>query len=267
MPTQAEKVKRFRALHEERRAFVMANAWTIGSARHLTKLGFEALGTTSAGLAMDLGVNDGEVGRDHSLAVARAIVEATDLPVSADLENGFGDSPATCAETIRLAIDAGLAGASIEDFSGRPDDPIYPLDFAVERVRAAVAAIRSSGRDFVLTARAENFLHGRADLADTITRLKAYEAAGADVLFAPGLPSYRAICDVCSALDKPLNVLMGFGAPALSIDDLARLGIGRISLGSALARTAENAYVNAASWIRERRTFAYRQAVDAALRQ
>ncbi|WP_137391194.1 isocitrate lyase/PEP mutase family protein [Rhodoligotrophos defluvii] len=266
MATQAAKVAQFRALHAQKQAFVMANAWNIGSAKQLARLGFEALGTTSAGIAMELGVADGEVGRDRSLAVAQAIVAATDLPVSADLENLFGDDPETCAETIRMAIATGLAGASIEDYSGPAEDKIYPFELAVERVRAAVAAVRASGGDFVLTARAENFLRGRPDLEDTIRRLKAYEAAGADVLFAPGLPSYKAIQEVCQAVDKPVNVLMGIGAPSLTVDDLTKAGVARISLGSALARTAEAAFVNAASWIKDRGSFAYRQAAEAAFR-
>ncbi len=259
MTTQTEKAALFRRMHEERRAFVMANAWDIGSARQLTALGFEALGTTSAGLALSLGLRDGvgEVGRDETLANAHAIVRATHLPVSADLENGFADDPAGCAATIHAAIDIGLAGGSIEDATGRPDDPIYPFELAVARVRAAAEEAHSSGSDFVLTARAENFLHGRPDLDDTIARLKAFAEAGADVLYAPGLPDLRSIKAVCEAVDKPVNVLMGLDAPPLSVADLAAIGVARISMGSALARTAEAAMVHAASWIRERGTFVY----------
>ncbi|MFC4172535.1 oxaloacetate decarboxylase [Microvirga sp. GCM10011540] len=259
MTTQSEKAALFRRMHEERRAFVLANAWDAGSARRLTSLGFEALGTTSAGLALSLGVEDGvrALGRDETLANAHAIVGATHLPVSADLENCFADDPAGCAETIHYAIAVGLAGGSIEDATGHPDDPIYPFGLAVERVRAAAEEAHGSGSDFVLTARAENFLHGRPDLDDTIARLRAFAAAGADVLYAPGLPDLRSIRAVCEAVDKPVNVLMGLDAPPLSVADLAAIGIGRISLGSALARTAEATMVNAASWIRERGTFVY----------
>jgi 2-methylisocitrate lyase-like PEP mutase family enzyme len=257
MTTQTEKAELFRGMHEERRAFVMANAWNIGSARQLTGLGFEALGTTSAGLALNMGVRDGEVGRDETLANAYAIVRATHLPVSADLENCFADDPAGCAETIHYAIDVGLAGGSIEDATGRDDDPIYPFELAVERVRAAAEEAHGSGRDFVLTARAENFLHGRPNLDDTIARLKAFAEAGADVLFAPGLPDLSSIKAVCEALDKPVNVLMGLNSPPISASDLARVGVARISLGSALARTAESAVAHTASWIRERGSFVY----------
>jgi len=259
MTTQTEKAVLFRRMHEERRAFVMANAWDVGSARQLTALGFESLGTTSAGLALSLGLRDGvgEVGRDETLANAYAIVRATHLPVSADLENCFADDPAGCAETIHYAIDIGLAGGSIEDATGRPNDPIYPFGHAVERVRAAAEEAHGRGSDFVLTARAENFLHGRPDLDDTIARLRAFAAAGADVLYAPGLPDLRSIKAVCEAVDKPVNVLMGLDAPPLSVADLAAVGVARISMGSALARTAEAAMVHAASWIRERGTFVY----------
>lgn len=259
MATQLEKAARFRAMHEERRAFVMANAWDAGSAQKLTSLGFEAIGTTSAGLALSLGVPDGAgaVSREDTLANARAIVRATHLPVSADLENCFADDPAGCAETIHYAIDVGLAGGSIEDATGRPGDPIYPFELAVERVRAAAAEAHAGGRDFVLTARAENFLHGRPDLDDTIARLRAFAEAGADVLYAPGLPDFRSIKAVCAAIDKPVNVLMGLDAPPISVSDLAGIGVARISLGSALARAAEAAMVHAASWIRERGTFVY----------
>jgi len=257
MTTQTEKAALFRKMHEERRAFVMANAWDAGSARRLTSLGFEALGTTSAGLALSLGLDDGEVGRDGTLANALTIVRATHLPVSADLENCFADDPAGCAETIHYAIDVGLAGGSIEDATGRPDDPIYPFELAVARVRAAAEEAHGGGRDFVLTARAENFLHGRSDLDDTIARLRAFAEAGADVLFAPGLPDLFSVKAICEAVGKPVNVLMGLSAPPLSAADLASVGVARISLGSALARTAEAAMVHAASWIRERGTFVY----------
>lgn len=255
MPTQTEKAALFRKLHEERRAFIMANAWDAGSAGRLTTLGFEALGTTSAGLALSMGVEDGQAGREAILANADQIARSTHLPVSADLENCFADDPAGCAETIRAAIDIGLAGGSIEDATGNPDDPIYPFDLAVERVRAAAEEARGSG--FVLTARAENFLLGRPDLDDTIARLRAFADVGADVLYAPGLPDLRSIRAVCEAVSKPVNVLMGLSAPSISASDLASIGVARISLGSALARTADAAMLHAASQIREQGVFAY----------
>jgi 2-methylisocitrate lyase-like PEP mutase family enzyme len=257
MPTQTEKAALFRKLHEERRAFIMANAWDAGSAGRLTTLGFEALGTTSAGLALSMGVEDGQAGREAILANADQIVRATHLPVSADLENCFADDPAGCGETIRYAIGIGLAGGSIEDATGNPDDPIYPFELAVERVRAAAEEARGSGCGFVLTARAENFLLGRPDLDDTIARLRAFADVGADVLYAPGLPDLRSIRAVCEAVAKPVNVLMGLGSLPISASDLARIGVARISLGSALARTADAAMLHAASQIREQGVFAY----------
>jgi 2-methylisocitrate lyase-like PEP mutase family enzyme len=264
MTTQSEKIARFRQLHEGGTPFILANAWTVGSARTLTRLGFEAIGTTSAGLALDLGLEDGEVGRDRTLANARAIAAATHLPVSADLEDGFGDTPEACADTIRQAIDGGLAGGSIEDSTGKPDAPVHSLDLAVARVRAAVEAARASGTGFVVTARAENFASGRPDLDDTITRLKAFAEAGADVLFAPNLPDLAAIRAVCSALDKPVNVLMGYRAPALSQADLEQAGVRRISIGSALPRAAEEAWMAAARAARDGHSFHHRQAVKTA---
>jgi 2-methylisocitrate lyase-like PEP mutase family enzyme len=257
MPTQTEKAALFRRMHEERRAFIMANAWDAGSAGGLTALGFEALGTTSAGLALTMGVQDGQVGRENTLANAYQIARATHLPVSADLENCFADDPAGCAETIHYAIDIGLAGGSIEDATGNLDDPIYPFDLAVARVRSAAEEARGSGCGFVLTARAENFLLGRPDLDDTIARLRAFAEAGADVLFAPGLPDLRSIQAVCEAVGKPVNVLMGLNAPPIAVSDLAGIGVARISLGSALARTADAAMLHAASQIREHGVFAY----------
>ncbi|MGO4389086.1 isocitrate lyase/phosphoenolpyruvate mutase family protein [Microvirga sp. 2YAF29] len=257
MPTQMEKAALFRKMHEERRAFVMANAWDAGSAGRLTALGFEALGTTSAGLALSLGVEDGHVGREGTLANAYQIVQATHLPVSADLENCFADDPAGCSETIHFAIDVGLAGGSIEDATGNADEAIYPFELSVARVRAAAEEARGSGTGFVLTARAENFLHGRPDLDDTIARLQAYAEAGADVLYAPGLPDLRSIQAVCESVSKPVNMLMGLSAPLVSASDLARIGVARISLGSALARTADAAMLHAASQIRQQGHFTY----------
>src|ERR1041384_1227325 len=207
MPTQAEKGKLFRSLHERNHAFIIPNPWDVGTARILEHLGFEALATTSMGFAFSLGKRDYHVDREDVLQHIRALSAATDLPISSDLENGFGDAPETAAETIRLAAAAGVVGGSIEDSTGHPDNPIYEIKFAAERVRAAVEAARSLPFTFTLTARAENYLHGRPDLKDTIRRLQAYEAAGADVLYAPGLPDLAAVRTVCSALRKPVNAL------------------------------------------------------------
>jgi len=243
--TQASKAARLRALHGGR-SFILANAWSVGSAVRLAGLGVAAIGTTSAGVALSLGLEDGQAGRERSLAVAAAIAQAVHPPVSADLENGFDDSAEGCAATVVEAIRLGVAGGSIEDATGRPADPIYPLEHAAARIRATVAAIRATDGDFVLTARAENFLHGRADLAGTIARLQAYEDAGADVLFAPGLPDLDAIRAVRAATRKPLNVLLGSDRAGLSVRDLEAAGVARISLGSALARAADRALVDAA---------------------
>jgi 2-methylisocitrate lyase-like PEP mutase family enzyme len=258
--TQAEKGARFRALHARPGAFVIPNPWDAGTARILDRLGFEALTTTSAGLAFTLGRSDGagEVTREETLANAKAIVDATDLPVAADLENGFGDSPDTAAETIRLAGEvAGLVGGSIEDSTGNLDRPIYDFQHAVERVAAAAEAARALPFPFVLVARAENFLHGRPDMNDTIRRLQAFEAAGADALFAPGLTTGDQIRAVCSSVGKPVNVVMGLRGTALSVAELAALGVRRISVGSALSRAALGAFVRAAQEIREFGTFRF----------
>jgi 2-methylisocitrate lyase-like PEP mutase family enzyme len=264
VPSQSDKARSFRALHERPGAFVIPNPWDVGTARILAGLGFEALATTSAGLAFALGRRDGEgaVSRDEALAHARAIVGATPLPVSADLENGFGDAPKTAAETIRLAADAGLVGASIEDATGDPDRPIYDASLAVERIAAAAEAARAMPFPFTLTARAENFLHGRPDLDDTIQRLQAFEAAGADVLYAPGLRDLDMIRTVCAAVTKPVNVIMGLGGAPFSVDQLAAAGVRRISLGSALARAALGTFLGAAREVKERGTFTF--AEDAA---
>src|ERR687892_80111 len=258
-PSQADKAKKFHALHERAGAFVIPNPWDVGTARILAGLGFEALATTSAGLAFALGRRDGEgaVSRDEALAHAHTIVSATPLPVSADLENGFGDAPKTAAETIRLAADAGLVGASIEDATGDPDRPIYDASPAVERIAAAVEAARALPFPFTLTARAENFLHGRPDLDDTIRRLQAFEAAGADVLYAPGLRDLVMIRTVCAAVGKPVNVVMGLAGAAFSKGDLSAAGVRRISLGSALSRAALGAFLRAAREIKERGTFSF----------
>jgi len=255
--TREQKYETFRALHERSGCFVMPNPWDAGSARILSALGFEALATTSAGYAFSTGRRDsfGGVTRDDTFENARAILEATDLPVSADLENGFGRAPETCAETIALAAELGLVGGSIEDATGDENDRIYEFDLAVERVAAASEAARKSG--FVLTARAENFLHSRPDLDDTIARLQAFERAGADVLYAPGLPNMEAIELVCASVSKPVNVLMGLKGATYTVEALAAAGVRRISVGGSLARAALGAFVRAASEIRERGTFTY----------
>jgi 2-methylisocitrate lyase-like PEP mutase family enzyme len=258
--SQREKGERFLALHARASAFVIPNPWDAGTARVLTALGFEALTTTSAGLAFALAKRDGtgEVTRDETLANAKAIVDATDLPVAADLENGFGHSPEAAAETIRLAGEvAGLVGGSIEDSTGDPSRPIYDFQHAVERVAAAVQAARALPFPFVLVGRAENYFHGRPDLDDTIRRLQAFEDVGADCLYAPGLTSAEDIRAVCAAVSKPVNVLMGLKSVSFSVAELAALGVRRISVGSALNRAALGAFVRAAREIREHGTFGF----------
>jgi 2-methylisocitrate lyase-like PEP mutase family enzyme len=260
MTTQAARAAAFRALHDRPRIFAIPNPWDAGSAKMLASLGFEALATTSAGLAFSLGKPDGEgvVQRDETLANVRAIVDATPLPVSGDLENGFGDAPEVCAETIRLAAQAGLVGGSIEDATGRADLPIYPLDHALERVQAAVAAARALPFPFVLAARAENFLHGIADLDDTIRRLQAFAEAGADVLFAPGLTSLDQIATVVRAVaPKPVNAIMGRAGGSISLAALEDVGVRRVSVGSALARAAYGAFLRAAKEIHDSGTFEF----------
>lgn len=257
MPNQAEKAAVFQALHARPGAFVIPNPWDAGTARILAALGFEALATTSGGLAFALGQRDGTVGRDGTLANASAIVAETDLPVSADLENGFGDAPGEVAETVRLAAVAGLVGASIEDASGNAAQPIYGFDHAVERIEAAVEAARALPFPFMLTARAENFLHGIPDLDDTIRRLQAFERAGADVLYAPGLPSLDAVRAVCAAVSRPVNVLAGGSGATPSVAALAEAGVKRISLGALLSRAALGGLVRAAREIKESGTFSF----------
>jgi 2-methylisocitrate lyase-like PEP mutase family enzyme len=258
--TQQIRAEAFRKLHERAGIFVVPNPWDAGSAKMLASLGFEALATTSAGLAFSLGKADGAkaVTREETLSNARTIVGATELPVSADLENGYGDEPEACAETIMLAAEAGLAGGSIEDATGRPDDPIYSFEFAVERVRTAVQAARSLPYPFMLTARAENFLHGRSDLADTIRRLEAFADAGADVLYAPGLKTREEIEAVVKAVaPRPVNVVMGLNQAGFSLDDLAKLGVKRVSLGSTLARVAYGGFLRAAEEIAQKGSFKF----------
>jgi len=257
MTTQAEKAHAFHALHERSSAFIIPNPWDAGTARILAHLGFEALATTSMGYAFSQGRRDNALNRSESLAYASAIVSATDLPVSADLENGFGDDPKVVAETIRLAANAGLVGGSIEDATGCPDDPIYEIQHAVERVRAAVEAAHALRFPFTLTARAENYLHGRPDLRGTIKRLQAFQDAGVDVLYAPGLTSKEDIATVVDSVDRPVNVVMGLRGAQLSLAELSAIGVRRISVGSALYRTALGAFLGAAREMREQGTFAF----------
>ena len=257
MLTQAEKGRAFRALHERDRAFIIPNPWDVGTARLLAHLGFEALATTSMGYAFSAGQRDNTIDRQRMMEHVSAIASASDLPVSADLENGFGDAPETVAETIRLAAAAGVVGGSIEDASGRPEHPIYDRAHAVERIRAAAAAVRALPFAFTLTARAENYLHGRPDLGDTITRLQAYQEAGADVLYAPGLASKEEIAAVIRAVDRPVNVVMGLRGVQLSLAALSALGVRRVSVGSALCRAALGAFLRAAREMREHGTFTF----------
>lgn len=254
MITQAEKAEAFRALHARDGAFVIPNPWDVGSARLLAGLGFQALATTSSGFAHSLGRLDGEVTPEEALAHCRALCAATDLPVNADLENGFGDDPGTVAEAILRVAETGVAGASIEDYSGDPVRPIYDFELAVERVRAAAEAARSLGFPFVLTARAENLLRGGSGFEDTVRRLQAFEAAGADVLYAPGLTTLDEVRAVTAAVGKPVNVL----APPLrgiTVAQLAEAGARRISVGGALARAAIATLLRAGAQMREQGSF------------
>ncbi len=259
MPTQAEKADVFRELHLRPDAFVIPNPWDAGTARLLAHLGFPALATTSAGFAFSIGRPDAEraVSREDTLIHAQHVAAATDLPVSADLEGGFGDAPEIVAETIRLAAATGLVGGSIEDATHRRGEPIYPFDLAVERVRAAADAARTLPFRFTLIARAENFLFSRPDLADTIRRLQAFQEAGADVLYAPGLTSREDIATLVRSVDRPVNVLMGLRGVRLSVADLAALGVKRISVGSALSRAALGAFLRAAHEIRGQGSFRF----------
>jgi 2-methylisocitrate lyase-like PEP mutase family enzyme len=255
--SQQDKAKRFRALHQAPDAFVVANVWDGGSARMMAALGFPALATSSGASAGMLGRRDGRVTRDEAMAQARVICEATDLPVSADLEKGFGDAPEIVAETIGLAAAAGLVGCSIEDASGNPDAPIFELGLATERIAAAAAAARALPFPFTLTGRTENFLRGRPDLDDTIRRLKAYEAAGADALMAPGLPDLEAVRAVCASVGKPFNFMVGIKGRSFTVAALASAGVKRISLATSLYRAAMTGLLNAAKEVREHGTFGY----------
>ena len=260
--SQGDKAKQFRTLHETPDAFVIANVWDGGSARMMAALGFVALATSSGASAGLLGRRDGRVTREEALEQARMICQATDLPVSADLEKGFGDAPEVVAETIRLAAAAGLVGCSIEDASGNPDAPIFELGHARERIAAAAATARALPFPFTLTGRTENFLRGRPNLDDTITRLKAYEAAGADALMAPGLPDLEAVRAVCVATERPFNFMVGIKGKSFTVAALAAAGVKRISLATSLYRAAMTGLLNAAKEVREHGTFSY---IDASL--
>jgi len=257
MVNQVEKGRAFRALHERDHAFIIPNPWDVGTARLLQSLGFEALATTSAGFAFSIGKPDGAVDRETMLSHAADMAAATDLPVSADLEHGYGDDPACVAETVRLAADAGLAGCSIEDVAARRQQAPYEISLAAERVRAAAAVAHSLGSPFLLTARAENYVIGRPDLRDTIARLQAFQAAGADVLFAPGLKSKDDIISVVRSVDRPVNVVMGLQGVQLSLAELSEIGVKRVSVGSALSRAALGAFLRAAREMRTNGTFTF----------
>ena len=257
MPTQAEKASAFRALHERDGAFIIPNPYDAGTARLLAYLGFEALATTSAGCAFALGQRDYTLTREQVLKHAAEIVAATDLPVCADLEGGFGDDPDTVADTFRDAVATGLAGGSIEDATGDKDNPIYEHELAVERVRAAAEVTRSLPFPFMLTARCENYLVGKADLKDTISRLQAYQEAGAQVLYAPGLSAKEDIAAVVGSVDRPVNVLMPLHGVSFTVAELSELGVKRVSVGSALSRAALGAFLRAAREIKQNGTFTF----------
>jgi len=257
MTTAARKAEAFRALHAAPGSFVIANAWDAGSAKLLRGLGFPALATSSGAQAGVLGRVDGAVSRDEALTHAKAIVDAVDLPVSADLEKCFADRPEDAARTIVMAAEIGLAGASIEDATGDPAKPLYDAAFAAERVAAAVAAARTVGFPFVLTARTESFLRGNPDLADVIRRLQAFEAAGADVLMAPGLPDIAAVKAVCAAVSKPVNFMAGIKGKSFTVAELTAAGARRISLATSLYRAAVTGLIDAAKEVKEAGTFGY----------
>ncbi len=257
MLTQSAKGHAFRALHHRESAFIIPNPWDLGTTRLLEHLGFEALATTSMGYAFSVGQRDNTIGRAGMMEHIARIARATHLPVSADLENGFGDAPETAAETIRLAAAAGVVGGSIEDASGDPEHSIYEKEHATDRVRAAVAAARSLPFPFMLTARAENYLHGRPDLKDTISRLQAYQEAGADVLYAPGLATREDIVAVVRSVDRPVNVVMGLQGVQLTQSALSEIGVKRISVGSSLCRAALGAFLRAAREMHDQGAFTF----------
>lgn len=255
--TLQEKAARFRALHDGPAVFVIPNPWDVGSARLLAGLGFHALATSSAAAASAVGRRDGGLTRDEALAHARLIVHATDLPVSADLEKGFGETPEAVAETVRLAAEAGLAGCTIEDATGNPDRPLYDTLLAVERIAAAAEAARALPFPFILTARAHNLLYSAPSLDETIGRLQAFEKVGADVLFAPGLPDLAAVRAVCLAVSKPVNFMAGIKGKSFSVDELAAAGVRRISLATSLYRAAMTGLLEAASQVKDAGQFGF----------
>jgi 2-methylisocitrate lyase-like PEP mutase family enzyme len=255
--SQKAKAEAFRALHARPRAFIIPNPWDAGTAKMLAKLGFEALATTSAGFAFSAGLLDNRVGRDRMLGHLAAMAGATDLPVSADLENGFGDDPETVAETVRLAAATGIVGGSIEDAFDRPGEKVYDIGLAAERVRAAAEASRALPFPFTLTARAENYLVGIPDLADTIRRLQAYQEAGADVLYAPCISTREEITAVIRSVDRPVNFLMGTQPQRFTLEELSEMGVRRVSVGSALHAAATGAFLRGAREMLETGTFTY----------
>lgn len=256
MAGQQEKALKLQELHRSG-IFVIPNPWDIGTARLLAMAGYQALATTSAGYAFSRGLPDNAIGREQMMLHLKEIAAATELPVSADLENGFGDAPEDAAQTILRAAEAGVVGGSIEDATNRPDDPLYSLEFAAERVRAAAEAKSRLPFPFTLTARAENYLNGKPDIKDTIKRLQAYQEAGADVLFAPGLRTKEDIAAVVSSVDRPVNVVMGLVNCDLNLEQLAALGVRRVSVGGSLARAALAGFLRAAREIREKGSFTY----------
>lgn len=255
--SQNEKAVYFRELHEAPGTFVIPNAWDAGSAKMLASLGFKALATSSGAAASTLGRHDGQLTRDEALAHSRMIAEATDLPVSGDLEKGFGEEPTAVAKTVQLAAEAGLVGCTIEDSTGKPDRPLFDFGLAVERIAAGVQAARALPFPFTLTARAHNFLYPNPDLHDTIRRLQAYEKAGADVLFAPGLPDIATVRTVCAAVSKPFNFMVTFKGKSFSVSELAAAGVKRISLATSLYRAAMTGFLDAAREVKERGEFGY----------
>lgn len=252
---QEQKAARFRALHDKPGAFVIPNPWDAGSARILASMNFEALATTSTGLAHSMGIRDGSVKREQVLSHCRSIVAATDLPVSADLENGYGDKPEDVAETITRAVETGIVGGSIEDYTNQPDDPIFDFNLAVERIQAAVEVKEKFQHDFILTARCENYVWGRKNIDDTIKRLQAFESAGADVLYAPGLHDLDTIRTICAAVTRPVNVVIEMPNTKLNLKGLIDAGAKRISIGSVLFLTAYGAFVRAAAEMQQSGSF------------